>query len=855
MSPLAAGRISPLTRAAVSAARARLRNRPDNEHEMVLNRLIIGPLVFLYLAAAALLGDPSMKQEFFLVIGGYVALSMMLGLHLVRHPGISETRRVLALALDLGTLSYGLHVGGGLTALLYPIYLWTIFGNGFRFGIRYLYISAAGSVFGFAVVIAVTEYWRANPSLAAGLLIGLIILPVYAGTLIRKLSDAKRLAEDASRAKSLFLASVSHELRTPLNAVIGMSDLLRETRLDNEQRDMAGTIGTSGRALLSLINELLDFSRIEAGHMPLQKIDFDLHATLTEVKSMVKAQARAKGIRVALHVTPRTPYALHGDRRHLQEILINLAGNAVKFTDSGSVVIAADMVAGGDGKARLRFEVIDTGIGIRPEAQGRIFESFTQADETIINRYGGTGLGLAICKQLTALLGGTLGVESEYGSGSTFSLELDFDLREPALPNLGGLQVLLLSPDASGEERLKAGLEDMGARIATVATVAAARALLAAPAAEVERHLILVDQRIGAPAEAGAALSELDTEAGLALILEEGSALPASARDRFVAGLAPGLERSELLATAHLAVSGSRSADSIGAALEQSAGRSLSVLVAEDNSVNQKVVTKILERGGHRVRVVDNGEQAVDVLLEGNFDLVLMDINMPVMSGIEATKLYRFAALGRPRVPIIALTADATPDVRERCLAAGMDDCLPKPIEARDLFQLLARFTPADGGQEQAAATIVPDDIVTDIAAHPKFRGESRPVMDRAKLAELESLGGRAFMVDLAEEFLAEGTQALREIEEALKHDDVVTFRDRLHAMRSGAANIGALSLYDVLLSLRAISGADFRAKGLEHTREIAAEFARIEAALLDYCAGRETPPASVSKLQKRSPA
>jgi two-component system sensor histidine kinase RpfC len=836
-----------------------LRSRPDGEHEMVINRLVIGSLVYLYLIISALAGRPGVETDFFIVISLFVAASAGFAVDLFFRPGVSVVRRLLAMLTDLGTLSYGLHVGGGLTALLYPIYLWVIFGNGFRFGVRYIFIATAISVAGFSIVILETDYWRSNLSLAFGLLAGLVILPTYASTLIRKLSAAKAQAEEASRAKSLFLASVSHELRTPLNAVIGMSDLLRETRLDAEQRDMTGTIGAAGRALLTLINEILDLSRVEAGRMPVQTADFDLHAALIDVKKMVEPQARAKGLRFGLHVTPRTPYLLRGDQRHLQEILINLASNAVKFTAAGRVAIGVDVVASEGSRSRIRVDVADTGIGIRPEALDRIFESFTQADETILNRFGGTGLGLAICKQLAAMLGGEVGVTSEFGSGSTFWLELDFETRAApaeAAP-LESLNFVVLSQDEAVFTDVREALSGLSDP-ARARDVESARHCLMLAGAETSRTLLLVDQRVEGFEAAASELGAAGHSVAVALICAdecEGVLAP-DLQTTFIAGLPREIGRDALLAVANLARGQTAAPETIASAVARTGGRSLSILVAEDNGVNQKVITKILERGGHRVHVVDNGERAVDILLAEPFDLVLMDVNMPVMSGIEATKLYRFAALGRERVPIVALTADATAEARERCLEAGMDACLSKPIEPGELFRTIDQLTALRGEPAPLPAPIG-DDTVTDIAAHPKFRAEGRSAIDGATIQELEVLGGRDFVAELAGQFVEEGARIMAELHEAVAKEDVLYFRDRLHALRSGAANIGARGLYDLCIALRAVSAAEFAERAAERVVEIEAEFSRAEKGLRDYAKRDEAPPprpsAPVTRLHRKT--
>ena len=416
-------------RSRLSWIAGRLRNRPDSEHELTVNRLALSGTAFMYLIVAAMLGRADaaqMLREQWVYFALYEIVSISLFVHLLWQPGISVRRRLIGMVSDLGLFSYGMYVGGEAFAQLYPIYLWTIFGNGFRFGVQYLFAATATSVVGFGIAIVSAPFWHEHRGLSAGLMAGLILLPLYVSTLIRKLSQAKRQAEEANRAKSAFLASISHEFRTPLNAIIGLSDLLGKTKLNTEQEEMSETIGKSGHQLLALINSILDFSRAESGRITIKAADFDLVSMLSEIRSMLALEAQRKNVGLSFHCTARTPQLLVGDKNHLEEVLTNLAGNAVKFTERGYVNIAVDAVAWGADSVQLRFEVTDTGIGISADAQSHIFDRFTQADETIIDRFGGTGLGLAIAKQLVELQGGTIGVESTPDKGSTFWFEIDF---------------------------------------------------------------------------------------------------------------------------------------------------------------------------------------------------------------------------------------------------------------------------------------------------------------------------------------------------------------------------------------------------------------------------------------------
>ncbi len=829
--------VSSAMRSPLSWLRARLRGRPDSEHEMMINRLVISTLILTYLSTKIVFGETGAVEP--LVIGAsYAGFSLALCTHLLARPGVCVPRRYLGMLGDLGMLSYGMHAGGEITAVLYPIYLWTIFGNGFRFGIPYLLASAAIALAGFGLVILTTDYWFSHGGLSLGLLFGLVILPLYCATLIRKLERARAAAEQASRAKSMFLASVSHELRTPLNAIIGMSELLGATDLDEEQADMAHTVRTSGASLLALINDLLDFSRLEAGKMPSEVVEFDLYEALDDVRAMVTAQAAAKDLHLAVHVAPRAPQLVRGDVRHLKEILLNLAGNAVKFTDAGGVVLAVDAVPSEGDLTQLRFEVSDTGIGIAPDATKRIFESFSQADETIINRYGGTGLGLAIAKQLVALMGGEIGVESRPGDGSTFWFTaLVGRSAAPAAPLPAAAAVLVVAGDPERADALAASVRELGIlpAVARSADEAVATAERLADGGAGRIAVLLDPNGLADDAAALAAIIEAHAGGRARTILSAGAAAPGlpdlAIRRQFVTALDEDAVAGGLAAALRIAL-GAQAGREPGqaSALDGQPRRPLHILIAEDNRTNQKVLSKILERAGHTSTIAENGEEALDLLADHAFDVVLMDVNMPVLDGIEATKLYRFASIGRRRVPVIALTADATPEARERCLEAGMDACASKPIDPRALLALLEASVPDEAG---AVPELPRDDkVVTAIAKHPRFKPSSHPALDHVALADLEALGGKDFVNEVVREFVDDAERVIVDLEHAARMADVPAFRDLAHALRSGAANIGAQAIYELCLSWRDMPYDRLTREGPACVEKLRTEFERVRASI-----------------------
>jgi two-component system sensor histidine kinase RpfC len=740
----------------------------------------------------------------------YFVVTLILFAHILSQPQACAQRRVFGMACDFAMISFLAMTGGFKAGFFYPLYLWTVFGNGFRFGIPYLYIAMALANVSFSVVLIITGVWREYIGLSISLLACLILLPLYAAKLIRDLSEAKLQAEEANRAKSTFLASVSHELRTPLNAIIGLGGLLHDQIRDAE-REMVSTIVDSGRSLLRLINSILDFSRIEAGRMPSEAVEVDLYEAIWRLKAMLAVQATSKGLTFGVHMTGRTPAHVLADYNHIEQILINLAANATKFTESGFVVITIDAVQEPPDRMRLRFEVADTGVGIPAEAQERIFESFEQADGSILDRYGGTGLGLAISRQLVNLLHGTMGLESKVGKGSTFWFEVDVtQVSVNDTAELGEVTAILVSCD----DELKADLGRGGITVVQVERLDEASATFQTSSLSAgEQPILLLDLRemAAAPDAMADALRELRemTPALVAVTDDRGIApLPISLRSIFVSSVAwPAGQH----AIRRAIRSAKRALSSVSVDIEPALApvtQSFAILVAEDNRTNQMVIEKTLERVGHRPKLVNNGEEALAALERDDFDLVLMDVNMPVMNGIEATKLYRFASIGPNRVPIVALTADATPDAWARCQEAGMDAYATKPIEPGRLLEIIdSVVSRAKIGQAQAHG-------IANGAADRHCEPKDEDMVDMIALANLERLGGHAFVSSLVSQFSNDAAELLSSLRLAVAEEDVKRFREAAHALRGSAANLGAAKVFSGCLALRSITPSQLALEG-----------------------------------------
>jgi two-component system, sensor histidine kinase RpfC len=801
------------------------------ELEIIKNRFVIG---FCALASYAYI---NLGPLILSLCVGFILINC--GLYMMQKYSImkSEHRWVFAILLDAFMGGILMYLAPEVNSFAPIILLWMILGNGFRFGLKYLVLASLLSTMIFAYIFFTAAYWQQNTVVGYGMLFGLVALPAYCSTLVRKMSDAKDQAEAANKAKSYFLASVSHELRTPLNAILGYGNHLRQMEMPRKQHEMIEASVLAADHLLHLIEQLIHVAKTETGKSLIETSKFKATDLISEVRDILLVRAQDKGIQLRIQAQALSDSQIEGPAKIIRNILMNLVGNAIKFTESGTVSIRASLVNEPQ-NTYLKLSVSDTGIGIAENAIQKIFQPFQQADESVLNRFGGTGLGLAICKQMTEQTNGTISVNSKLGKGSEFEVIIPVEIVSNTEQTALALEsVQILSLGAHEPDLVESTQPESSFELKHIFCNNPASLEMALSTINIGAYAIaLIDQNLAMQIHPDDPIWKRFEHAQVAPVLVSNTDQiefdDISLRAEFASVLPASANFAEL-----------RSAIRIGCSFAKPATRDdesenkkaklytpRNILIADDNRTNRNVLAAILETAGHIITMATDGDEALDALEDRPFDILLLDVNMPRLNGIEACSMWRQIEGRGAHMPIIGVTADATAETESRCLAAGMDTRLTKPIDAKLLLSTIEKYTENSNLQIPEMQNYAQ---ASNIKKLHGFKETIEPELDMAQLNYLKSIGNDRFLQEMIDSFFEDINDVITPLAQSVKEQNVQQFRFYAHAIKSSSNNIGALKLVALSEKLERATEADILEFGTEYLVEVEKKLALVKQELV----------------------